>query len=170
VRDDSALDDELSELANPKVTVVIPTLNEERNIAWVINRLPPMVDEVILVDGRSTDRTVAGARAIRPDIVVVREPRPGKGIALRTAFAAATGDIIVMLDADCSMEPGEIPVFVDAIEEGADLVKGSRFLAGGGSVDISLLRQLGNRALLLMTNVLYGRRFSELCYGFMAFR
>lgn len=170
VRDDLAIDDEPIKLANPKVTVVIPTLNEERNIAWVINRLPPMVDEVILVDGRSTDRTVAVALAIRPDIVVVREPRPGKGIALRTAFAAATGDIIVMLDADCSMDPGEIPVFVEAIEDGADLVKGSRFLNGGGSVDISLLRQLGNRALLLMTNILYARRFSELCYGFMAFR
>lgn len=153
-----------------RVSVVIPTLNEERNIAWVIERIPTMVDEIIIVDGRSTDRTVEVALAIRPDIVVVNEPRPGKGVALRTAFQAATGDVIVMLDADCSMDPGDIPSYVEAIEAGAHLVKGSRFLPGGGSVDISRLRQFGNAGLLLATNILYGSRFSELCYGYMAFR
>jgi len=152
------------------VTVVIPTLNEERNIAWVVERLPAMVDEIIIVDGRSTDRTIEVALAIRPDIVVVRETRPGKGAALRRAFAAATGDVIVMLDADGSMDPGEIPAFVDEIVAGADLVKGSRFLNGGGSVDISRLRRSGNQALLAFANILYRSRFSELCYGFMAFR
>ena len=152
------------------VTVVIPTLNEERNIAWVVERLPTMVDEIILVDGRSTDRTIEVALAIRPDIVVVRETRPGKGEALRRAFAAATSDVIVMLDADGSMDPGEIPAFVAEIVAGADLVKGSRFLDGGGSVDISRLRRSGNGALLAFANILYRSRFTELCYGFMAFR
>ena len=153
-----------------RISVVIPTLNEERNIAWVISRLPPMVDEVLIVDGRSNDRTIEVALAVRPDIVVVAETQPGKGAALRKAFEAATGDIIVMLDADCSMDPGEIPAFIEALDAGADLAKGSRFLDGGGSVDISLLRRAGNRALLTMTNRLYRARFTELCYGYMAFR
>ena len=152
------------------ITVVIPTLNEERNIKWVLDRIPPIVDEVLLVDGRSTDLTVGIAQAVRPDIVVVHEDRPGKGVALRTAFAVATGDIIVMLDADCSMDPQDIEHYVDAIMDGADLVKGSRNLPGGGSTDISRLRQLGNSSLLRITNLLYRTSFSELCYGYMAFR
>lgn len=166
-----AADDGLSiPVLPPRVTVVIPTLNEERNVGWVIERVPAMVDEIILVDGRSTDRTIEVALAIRPDIVVVRESRPGKGSALRRAFSAATGDIIVMLDADCSMDPAEIPAFVEAVRAGADVAKGSRFLDGGGSIDISRLRQVGNAALLLFANMIFRRRFSELCYGYMAFR
>jgi hypothetical protein len=145
----------------PKVSVVIPTLNEERNITWVLERIPPLVDEIILVDGRSTDLTVGIAQAVRPDLVVIREEQPGKGIALRTAFAAATGDIIVMLDADCSMDPRDIEHYVAAIEAGADLVKGSRYLPGGGSVDISKLRQFGNAGLLRATNFLYRTSFTE---------
>jgi glycosyltransferase involved in cell wall biosynthesis len=156
--------------SRPRISVVIPTLNEERNVAWVVGRIPPMVDEVILADGRSTDRTIEVAKAVRPDIVVVYETRPGKGAALRTAFAQATGDIIVMLDADCSMDPQEIPAYVEAITDGADFAKGSRFLPGGGSVDISMLRRFGNQSLLRLTNVLFRARFTELCYGFMAFR
>jgi glycosyltransferase involved in cell wall biosynthesis len=157
-------------LQRPRVTVVVPTLNEERNVAWVLGRIPDSVDEIVLVDGRSTDRTIEVALAVRPDVVVVRESTPGKGAALRAAFAAATGDVIVMLDADGSMTPAEIPEFVARIVAGADLVKGSRFLPRGGSVDISRLRRTGNAALLTFANVIFRRRFTELCYGFMAFR
>ena len=152
------------------ISLVIPTLNEERNIAWVLERVPAYVDEILLVDGRSTDRTVEVAVAIRPDLVVVHERQPGKGAALRAAFARATGDIIVMLDADGSMDPDEIERYVARINDGADLVKGSRNLPGGGSVDLSRLRRSGNAALLQTANVLYGSSFSELCYGYMAFR
>jgi glycosyltransferase involved in cell wall biosynthesis len=169
VRDDDPGVAELP-VATERITVVIPTLNEERNIAWVVGRLPSMVDEVLIVDGRSSDRTIEVARAVRPDIGVVEESLPGKGAALRKAFDVATGDIIVMLDADCSMDPLEIPAFIEAILDGADLAKGSRFLEGGGSSDISRVRRLGNRALLGMTNRLYGSRHTELCYGYMAFR
>lgn len=152
------------------VSVVIPTLNEERNVAWVLERIPAYVDEIVLVDGRSTDRTVEIALAVRPDVVVVREPRPGKGVALRRAFQIATGDVIVMLDADCSMDPAEIDRFVDAVVDGAHLAKGSRNLPGGGSVDISRLRRLGNNGLVQTMNLLYRTSFTELCYGYMAFR
>jgi len=152
------------------ISLIIPTLNEERNIAWVLERVPSFVDEILLIDGRSTDRTIEVALTIRPDLVIVREPQPGKGVALRTGFAHASGDIIVMLDADGSMDPGEITAFVAAIQDGSDLVKGSRYLPGGGSVDISRLRRLGNAGLLNTANLLYRTSFSELCYGYMAFR
>jgi hypothetical protein len=152
------------------VSAVIPTLNEAQNIGWVIGRLPACVDEVIVVDGRSTDGTIAAALRVRPDARIVREPAPGKGVALRAGFAQAQGDIIVMLDADGSMEPGEIVRYVAMLEAGYDLVKGSRFLPGGGTTDISRVRSLGNFALLVLANRIYGCAFTELCYGFMAFR
>ena len=152
------------------VSVVIPTMNEARNLPWVLRRIPEWVDEVVIVDGRSTDDTVAVARALRPDVTVVLERRPGKGAAIRAGFEAATGDAVVMIDADGSMDPYEIGRYVTAVADGADLVKGSRRLDGGGSADITPLRDLGNRGLLLVANLMFGCRFSELCYGFMAIR
>jgi glycosyltransferase involved in cell wall biosynthesis len=152
------------------VSAVVPALNEEKNIAWVLTRLPECVDEVLVVDGRSTDGTIEIARRTRPDVRIVQEMTPGKGAALRAGFAAATGDYVVMLDADGSMEPAEITRYVAMLDEGYDVVKGSRFLAGGGTTDISRLRAMGNLALLAMANSVYGCRFTELCYGYMGFR
>lgn len=154
----------------PRISVVIPAKNEARNIGWVIGRLPSTVDEIILVDGRSKDATIDVARALRPDVVVVQDDRRGKGAALRAGFAAATGDYVVMIDADGSMDPVEIPAFIAHLDAGSDLVKGSRFLAGGGSADLSLLRSLGNRFLLGVANLLFGSTYTELCYGYAAFR
>jgi glycosyltransferase involved in cell wall biosynthesis len=157
-------------LSRLRVTLVVPAMNEENNITWVLARLPGRVDEVVLVDGHSTDRTVQLARAARPDIVVVDQRGVGKGAALRTGFEAATGDLIVMMDADGSMEPAEITSFVTALERGYDFVKGSRRLPGGGSADLTAIRRLGNRALTSAVNVLFLVPFSDLCYGFVAFR
>jgi glycosyltransferase involved in cell wall biosynthesis len=154
----------------PRVTVVIPAKNEEGNIAWVLRQMPPSVDEVILVDGQSRDRTVEIAKTVRPDITVIVEPPRGKGAAMRSGFAASTGDYVVVMDADGSMDPADVDSFVAALEAGADLVKGSRYLDGGGSTDLTVIRSLGNRFLLLVANVLYRQRFSELCYGFLALR
>lgn len=152
------------------VSVVIPTLNEEKNIAWVLERMPPIVDEVILVDGHSSDRTVQVARAIRPDIVVLTQNCRGKGDAARVAFAAATSDLIVMIDADGSMDPAEIHRFVTPLMNGYDFVKGSRFLTGGGSTDLTALRRSGNQMLVRLTNSLFLVHFTDLCYGFISFR
>jgi glycosyltransferase involved in cell wall biosynthesis len=152
------------------VSVVIPALNEQENIGWVLERLPPTIDEVILVDGYSTDRTVEVARAVRPDIVVVRQASRGKGAALRAGFRAATSDFIVMIDADGSMDPGEIHRYVTPLLNGYDVVKGSRFLDGGGSTDLTPLRRFGSRAFVRMTNALFFVRFTDLCYGFCSFR
>jgi glycosyltransferase involved in cell wall biosynthesis len=152
----------------PRLSVVIPALNEAANIGHVLRTLPDDVFEVVLVDGRSTDGTVEAARAVRGDIRVVQQPATGKGDALAAGFAACRGDVVVMLDADGSADGAEIPRFVDALLEGADLVKGSRFLRGGGSTDISTLRRAGNRVFCSMVNTLFGTRYSDLCYGYNA--
>jgi glycosyltransferase involved in cell wall biosynthesis len=156
-------------LALPRVSFVVPTLNEAKNLPWLLPRIPNWAHEVIIVDGRSTDDTVAVARRLREEVKVVMEPRRGKGAALQAGFRAATGDIIVMLDADGSMVPEEAIVFVGALMAGADLVKGSRFLQGAGTDDMSLFRMLGNWGLTLIVRLLYGGLFSDLCYGYMAF-
>jgi glycosyltransferase involved in cell wall biosynthesis len=122
-----------------------------------------------LVDGHSVDDTVRVARALRPDVRVVMQTRTGKGNALACGFAVATGDIIAMIDADGSADPGEIPQFVKALVNGADFAKGTRFARGGGSHDITRLRSLGNRALSGLVNVCYGTRYTDLCYGYNVF-
>nr|BFF13599.1 hypothetical protein GCM10025699_49020 [Microbacterium flavescens] len=129
----------------------------------------PAVHEVILVDGNSVDDTVATAQRVMPDIRVVHQTRKGKGNALACGFEAATGDIIVMFDADGSADPAEIPRFVEALTSGADVAKGSRFVHGGGSEDITHFRALGNWGLNALTNVLLGTKYTDLCYGYNAF-
>jgi glycosyltransferase involved in cell wall biosynthesis len=153
----------------PTVSVVVPALNEERNLPHVFARLPRDLDEVILVDGGSVDRTVQVARELLPAIRVVQQTRTGKGNALACGFEASRGDIVVMIDADGSTDPAEIPRFVDALRAGADFAKGSRFRPGGGSEDITRLRRLGNEGLNAVVNLLFGTRFTDLCYGYNAF-
>ncbi|GIF35880.1 glycosyltransferase family 2 protein [Actinoplanes xinjiangensis] len=152
----------------PRISVIVPALNEAQNIPHVFARLP-QVDEIVLVDGGSIDDTVSVARRLRPDIRVVRQNRKGKGNALACGFAAATGDIIVMIDADGSTDPLEIPRFVEALREGADFAKGSRFRPTGGSADITRLRRAGNKCLSMLVNVMFRTRYSDLCYGYNAF-
>ncbi len=155
--------------ARPRVTVVVPARNEARNLPHVIAQIGDEVDEIVVVDGFSTDDTAEVARALDPRVVVVGQTRRGKGNALSHGFEAATGDIIVMLDADCSADPREIPRFVDALLDGADFAKGTRFAKGGGSADITWVRSLGNRFLTTQVNLLYGTTYSDLCYGYNAF-
>lgn len=159
----------MQENRSTTVSVVIPTKNEARNVGWVLERLPALVTEVVLVDGGSVDGTVEAAMAVRDDLVVVQQTRRGKGNALAAGFEAATGEYVVMIDADGSMDPAEITAFVAALDAGADYAKGSRFTTGGGSDDITVLRRAGNWGLNALTNVLFGSRFSDLCYGYNAF-
>jgi hypothetical protein len=154
---------------SPRVSVVVPTRNEASNLPLVFSRLPLDVHEVLIVDGRSTDGTVEVAQALRPDVRVVEQTGKGKGDALALGFLHATGDIVVTLDADGSADAAEIPRFVAALVAGADFAKGSRFLHGGGSADITRIRSLGNKVLCAVANHTYGAQFSDLCYGYNAF-
>jgi glycosyltransferase involved in cell wall biosynthesis len=156
-------------IINPRISVVVPARNEARNIPHVLGALPPGLHEVILVDGHSSDETIEVARRVLPTIRVIRQTRNGKGNALACGFAMVTGDVIVMLDADGSADPGEIPDFVAALIAGADFAKGTRFARGGRSNDITQFRRLGNAALNGLVNLLYSTRYSDLCYGYNVF-
>ncbi len=153
----------------PAVSVVIPVKNEARNLPIVFGTLPHWVSEVVLVDGRSVDDTVAVARKCDPGVKVVHQTGSGKGDALLAGFAACTGDIIVMIDGDGSTDGAEIIRFVAVLVAGADFAKGSRFSSSAGSDDINLLRKLGNRVLCAMVNLAFGTRYTDLCYGYNAF-
>ena len=152
----------------PTVTVVIPTRNEARNLPYVAKRMPA-VDQIVVVDGASVDNTVVVARGLWPEAVIVNQTRSGKGNALACGFEVSTGDIVVMIDADGSTDPAEIPDFVAALVSGADFAKGSRFTLSGGSDDITQLRRAGNKGLNWLVNQLFGTSFTDLCYGYNAF-
>jgi glycosyltransferase involved in cell wall biosynthesis len=155
--------------SRPTVSTIIPTLNEAKNLPHVLKQLPRGVNELIVVDGHSTDQTVAVAQSLRPDARIVLQDRKGKGNALACGFAAARGDIIVMIDADGSTDPTEIPSFIRPLIDGADFVKGSRYMSGGGSADITFLRSAGNRVLGAGVNLMFGTSYTDLCYGYNAF-
>jgi glycosyltransferase involved in cell wall biosynthesis len=151
--------------------VIIPTLNEEENIAEVIRELHQMgYGNILIVDGNSSDRTVEVAKDFGVNVLV--QNGRGKGTALRQVFnhESLDGDVIVMMDADGSMSPKEIPLFIEALDSGADLVKGSRFLRYGYSEDMNLIRRIGNSFFLSLVNRLCSANYTDLCYGFAAFR
>jgi len=152
-----------------KVSVVIPAIKEAENLPLVLPAIPAFVHEIILVDGDSGDDSIAVAREIRPDIVIIQQHPCGKGSALRAGFSAATGDIVVAMDADGSTDPAELPLFIGALLAGADYAKGSRFLQGGGTADMPGYRMLGNWGFTMLVRLLFGGSYSDLCYGFNAF-
>jgi glycosyltransferase involved in cell wall biosynthesis len=150
------------------VSVIVPTLNEAENLRVVLPQLSHEY-EVVIVDGGSKDGTIEVARELRPDAIIVRQPGRGKGDALLCGFAVAAGDVLVMFDADGSAKADEIPRFIEALRD-ADFAKGSRFVAGGGSADLTHLRSLGNLFLCGLVNLLHRTSYTDLCYGFNAFR
>jgi len=152
------------------VSLVVPAHHEAHNIPWVFEQIPGCVDEVVLVGGSLGDATVAAARQSLHLVRIIQPREPGMGSALRTGFAAATGEYIVMMNADGSMWPGEIPHYLHFLDNGYDFVKGSRCILGGGSLELTRIRLIGNHLLLAVINRLYRTALTDLCYGFCAFR
>jgi glycosyltransferase involved in cell wall biosynthesis len=153
-----------------KITVIIPALNEENNIQDVITELKSIgFSNILVIDGNSNDNTADVCRKLGANVIF--QDGEGKGDALRKAFFQdELGDFVVMLDADGSMNPKEIDIFLDAFKSGADVVKGSRFLAPGNSEDLNLIRRIGNTIMVKLVNLIWDVNFSDLCYGFAAFR
>ena len=149
------------------VTVVVPVLNEAANLPALFESLPA-VYELIVVDGKSVDGTAELVSELAPSAVILRQGGRGKGDAMCVGLAAATGDIVVFIDADGSNEPEEVERFVLALVNGADFAKGSRFMQGGGSADITPVRRLGNAVLRRWVNQVYGTRFTDIAYGYNA--
>lgn len=149
------------------VTALIFTLNEEESLGHVLPGIPDWVDEVLLVDGHSSDGTVRVARQLCPKVRVVFQPGSGKGDALRYGVQQATGDIIVTVDADGSTDPADMSKFVIPLLEGCDFVKGTRFRNG---LPVNKpWRIAGNLVLTLVFDLLFLRRFTDICSGYSAF-
>jgi glycosyltransferase involved in cell wall biosynthesis len=154
--------------ADPRVSVVVPAKNEAENIREILPYLHNFHEVIVVVTEDDKD-SAAAARTALPSAKVIHQTRKGKGNALACGFAQVTGDAIVMFDIDGSADPNEIPRFIKALTDGADLAKGSRFCKGGGSEDITVIRSLGNKGLNVLASVLTKTRFTDLCYGYNAF-
>jgi glycosyltransferase involved in cell wall biosynthesis len=159
-----------SQSLSSDVTVIIPTLNEEKSIAGVIEELKRIgFSKILIVDGNSEDKTVAIAEKLGVD--VIHQNGHGKGDALRQAFSYnGLSDLIVMMDADGSMRPNELASLVKALESGVDLAKGSRFMSGGYSEDMTFIRRMGNSLFVWLVNSIWSANYTDLCYGFAAFK
>jgi len=169
-----AIPDEVENLVSPilavmsNVSIVIPVRNEAANLKHVLPRLPPGLGEVVIVVADGDERSVAAARAYVPSAKIIRDPGVGKGYALRLGVQVTSKPYVVLLDADGSMNPQEITNFLPLLQDDADLVKGSRNLPGGGSTDLTPVRVLGNRFFATAVNLLFGTKYTDLCYGYIA--
>ncbi|MGH9867208.1 MAG: glycosyltransferase family 2 protein [Candidatus Polarisedimenticolia bacterium] len=159
-----------------KLTVLIPVYNEASTIADIVTRVrsiaaPGRSLEIIVVDDGSNDGT-AGAleRLAGPDLMVVRQPdNRGKGAALRAGLVRATGDVVVVQDADLEYDPSDIPAVIEPIvSQGAPVVYGSRIL--GRNPHSYLRYYYGGRAVTWAFNALYGGRLTDLTTCYKAFR
>lgn len=154
---------------DPSVTLIIPVLDEANGLREVLPRIPPVVQQLIVVDGGSRDETMKVVRRLSPSAELVRQRGRGKGAALKTGLALAEHELIVTMDGDGSMRPEEIPAFVAKLREGHDFVKGSRALPGAGSGDFTWLRRWGNAGLTRTANVIFGSSYTDLTFGYDAY-
>ncbi|MFF3315936.1 glycosyltransferase family 2 protein [Streptomyces sp. NPDC003035] len=154
------------------VSLVVPVRPGDRDTGRLLARVPSDVREVVLV-GRGTSTSTDTDMRTAHGTVRVRRLGPWNceaGDIPHAGLLAATGDHIVLMGADGSMSPEEIPHYLHYLNSGYDFVKGSRFIAGGDFADYPLLRRLGHSALLRLARQLYGQHLTDLWYGFCAFR
>lgn len=158
-----------------KTSIVIPTLNEEKNIEQLLNSLRDEISkrydredyEILIVDGGSRDRTVEIAKEFETKIL---HEDKGKGYALRKGAKKAEGDVVVLMDADLSHQPSELGLLIEGIKAGYDICMGSRFIQGSGTADMPWYRKLGNKFFVTLVNLFWGMSYSDLCYGYRSFR
>jgi glycosyltransferase involved in cell wall biosynthesis len=155
-----------------QLTVVIPAYNEEDTILRVLERVRaiPFSLQIIVVDDCSQDRTAELVRDVADIEFRRHDVNQGKGAALRTAFALARGKVIVVQDADLEYDPADVPGLIAPILEGhADVVYGSRLIGGRPQRVHLFWHKVGNKALSLVTNVLYNTTLSDMETGYKAF-
>jgi glycosyltransferase involved in cell wall biosynthesis len=152
----------------PSISVIICALNEELNLPYILPRIPVWVDEILLVDGHSTDATVAVAKQLRPEIKILCQSGRGKGDALKYGIEKANGEIVVTLDADKATDPCEMDNFINPLLQGYDFSKGSRFIRGK-TRNKKWYRIFGNWIIVILFNTLFLRSYTDLCSGFNAF-
>ncbi len=157
---------------NARVTAVIPAKNEEQSIGEIIEKTKSFCDEIVVVDGNSTDKTVQVAES--HNVRIVKDNGKGKGDAIRVGAAAASHEITVFLDADHSHDPADIPRLIEPIKRGnADLVIGSRGKGGSDELhgDIEkLLRMVGSDLILIGINLRWKQNLTDSQNGFRAIR
>ncbi len=156
-----------------KLSIVIPCYNEVETIREVIKRVeraPIPEKEIIIVDDGSTDGTREILRGeVFPGVkaIIFHERNSGKGMALKTGFTAATGDVLVVHDADFEYDPNELPMLLERITEGeADVVYGSRFFSGNPQSAISFWHVKANQILTRLSNLFTGLHLTDMetCY------
>lgn len=156
----------------PRITVLVPTRNEAANLLPVLVAARPWADELLVVDGHSTDGTREIAVACGAHVLL--DNGRGKGAAIRMGIEAATGDIVVCIDADGSHDPGDIPALVEPILAGvADHVSGSRMLGGSDELHATIhqfVRLFGSQVITLLINYTLGVRLTDCQNGFRAIR
>ncbi|MCL5112154.1 MAG: glycosyltransferase family 2 protein [Candidatus Marsarchaeota archaeon] len=156
--------------AAPYVSIIIPTWNEKDNIGKVIKGVKQELSgysyEILVVDRYSSDGTIQIAKSLGAKVLYDSK---GKGSALIKGFNAARGKIIISMDADLSNRPAELKLLITGIETGYDVCMGSRYLTGGGSDDMPIYRRLANKGFVTLVNLLYGSRYSDMCYGYRSF-
>lgn len=154
-----------------KLSIIIPVYNEGKTVAEIIHQVKTVKGfdkEIIVVDDGSTDETIKVITNIKDITVIKHEKNQGKGSAIRTGIAKATGDYLLVQDADLEYDPQDIPAMLDPIRRGkAEVVYGSRFT--GQRRNMFFWHWMGNQLLTLLTNVLYNTTLSDMetCYKLM---
>jgi len=164
-------------MPNTSVSIVVPAYNEELTIGEVLRRVAGLglASEILVVDDGSADGTVQLVRSLEGELnglrLLPQDANRGKGAAVRAGIQASTGDIVVIQDADLEYDPADIPKLLRPLQEGVDdVVYGTRLRGGGPQRAHLFWHYVGNRALSLMTNVLYNTTLSDMEVGYKAFR
>ena len=150
-----------------KISIIIPALNEVESIGRVLEEIPKDVaDEIIVSDGHSTDGTQELVRKM--GYKVIEQKGEGFGAGVASGIEEAKGDIVIIINADGSQNSKDIPLLLEKIKEGYDLVLASRYLPGAGSDDDTPLHYFGNKMFTFLCNLLYKVGISDSLYFFLA--